>query len=244
MILELSFETNMWTCQNCENQSEENFKFCWSCGKPRGFESERARSINTAISFAKQSADEPKRNIPQVTAIEREENPRGEAAKKADEQEPEITIIEPIKSEPERKTQPNAEKKEQKDEKKPKEPKEPEKIHVKIPQPELFSTFLPENERGGGRILTDSETDWETIIFTTAVRLVGLYFIFLVITAIPDFVSAVYTFFFNQNVLIETISDFFATAMFFLTVKILFYLIVGIYLISSGRILLWFLPRS
>ena len=74
-------------------------------------------------------------------------------------------------------------------------------------------------------------------------RLVGLYFIFQVIIALPDFVSTVYTFFFNQNFVFETISDFFATALFILTAKILFYLIVGIYLISSGRILLRFLPR-
>src|SRR5688572_12730994 len=134
----------MWTCQNCENQSEENFKFCWSCGKPRGFENEPARSINTAISFAKQTDDEPKRNIPQVTAIEMEERPRGEGQKKAAEQEPEITIIEPIRPEPEKnteqKTQKEAEKKAAKSEDKPKEPESPKKaenIRAKAAQPEL-----------------------------------------------------------------------------------------------------------
>lgn len=219
----------MWTCQNCENQSEENFKFCWSCGKPRSFKNEPTRGINTAISFAKQSEDEPTRNIPQVTAIEKEEKQQNEPAKVFEEKEPEITIIEPIKPEPEKK-----------EEKKEEKPKEPEKTHVKIPQPELFATFLPESERGN--LSNDTESDWETIIFTTAVRLVGLYFIFLVLTAIPDFVSAVYLFLFGQNPEITSLSDFFATALFYLTAKILFYLIVGIYLISSGRILIRFLP--
>ncbi len=228
----------MWTCQNCENQNEDNYKFCWSCGQPAQSGTVKNKAMDTAFSFNRQSADEPEKNIPQVKAFEKENESPTEAEKaekpqspeKFEESEPEIIIIEPTEPTTESRTEP-----------KTSDSNESKTIHIKVPEPELFETFLPESERRN--VSTDAETDWETVIFRTAVRLVGLYFIFLVLTSIPELAAGFYALLLGQNPEVAALSDFFSTSLFYFTLRILFYLVVGVYLIANGGILLWFFPR-
>ena len=227
----------MWTCKNCENQNEENFKFCWSCGKPKTFEPETNEKLDTKISFSKHEAASEK-EIPQVKSIEKSPPVR---------EKENIPLIKPLEEfeepEPERRKRKSVKvKSEIKLEAEKQISKEEEKPRVNVRQQELFSTFLPESERG--KVFTDSETDWESILFTTAVRIVGLYFIFLVLISIPTLVSSVYLFISAPNAELASFTDIFANALFILIAKMLFYLILGVYLISSGRLILWFLPRK
>lgn len=104
----------------------------------------------------------------------------------------------------------------------------------KFPQnePELFSTVLPHSAR-----VANDETDWEIKAFRIAVRLVGLFLLYQVFVALPDLIYAIY----EQN---NTNADKILTMQFIAPIlKFLFYFIVGIYLIASGRILLWLLPN-
>lgn len=235
----------MWNCNNCGNQNEENFNFCWSCGKPRSSVDSAKQKPNTDIPVSKPMEFKEKVNIPPKIETKQPETPKAPERKK-----PEMVVIQPIKHETPKVPAKNVEIKEET----PKQPeiiaekkaveivKEKKESKTKTREPELFSTFLPESERG--KVFTEAETDWETILFTTAVRIVGLYFIFLVLTSIPALVSEVYSFINAPNAEITSLSELFANPLFVLLAKVLFYLILGIYLIASGRIIIWFLPRK
>lgn len=101
---------------------------------------------------------------------------------------------------------------------------------------ELFSTVLPHSKKS---FASNDETDWEIKVFRIAVRLVGLFLIYQFIVALPDLVilisSAMKT---NEN-----FSDAMTSELLIPTAKLLFYLIVGIYLIAGGRILIRLLPN-
>jgi hypothetical protein len=233
----------MWTCHNCENQNEENFNFCWSCGKPRTFKNEAEHELDTDIPVSKPMDFDLESNISQVATP-----PKVERPKKLERKEPEMVVIKPIKHEtakiPVKKEEIKEEilhEPENIPEKKVEIANESEVIKHKIPEPELFSTFLPESER---RNATDSEANWENVGFTIAVRVVGLYFIFLILISIPHFISLAYSFFLLENVQIKGFGDLLAIPLFILTAKLLFYLVLGIYLISSGRLLIWLLPTA
>ncbi len=234
----------MWTCHNCENQNEENFNFCWSCGKPRTFKSEVELELNTDIPVSKPMDLELENNISQVV----ETKPIDNRPKKIERKEPEMVVIKPIRHEPAKIPVKKEEVKEETlpepeniPEKKVEIVKEPEEIKTKIPEPELFSTFLPESQRKNA---TDTEANWENIGFTIAVRVLGLYFIFLILISIPHFISLAYSFFILENVQIKGFGDLLAIPLFILTAKLLFYLVLGIYLISSGRLVIWLLPSA
>lgn len=237
----------MWTCNNCENQNEENFKFCWSCGKPQTFVVDE--ELDTDIPVSKPMEYELENNVSPIIETKQTENAKTEIPKTVDRKKPAMVVIQPIKHEspkiPVKKIEIKEEKPNEpeiKPETKMETAEETKKQKTTTREPELFSTFLSESERG--KVFTESETDWEIIIFTTVVRLIGLYFIFLVLTSIPTLVSAIYIFVSAPNMEIAGLSDLFANALFILVAKILFYLILGIYLIASGRLILWFLPRK
>lgn len=89
--------------------------------------------------------------------------------------------------------------------------------------------------------VSDSDVSLERKIFTIAVRLVGLFLLFQVLIGIPDLAVMVYSALSGETT--DSAAVLFAAAFAIPALKLLFYLIVGIYLIASGRILLWMLPR-
>ena len=179
----------MWICQRCGNENEENFRFCWGCGRAR----------------------------PEIKA------------------EPEATIpLEPPKIETS----------------KPPEPIRRE-IVKDIPQPiehrkiDETEDVLPMLARVSGvehkASLSDDDISLEGKIFTIAVRLVGLFLLYQVLVGIPDLAVRIYSALSGETG--DGAANLFTPAFVIPTAKLLFYLIVGIYLIASGRILLWLLPR-
>lgn len=123
-----------------------------------------------------------------------------------------------------------------------KEPEEPKPVEIprvekrRVPQnePELFATVLPYSARNS----SSDDTDWEIKIFRIAVRLVGLFLFSYVLIALPDLVVSIYSA--TKNT--QNFSDALTSDSIIPTAKILFYFIVGIYLIASGRILIRLLP--
>ena len=88
---------------------------------------------------------------------------------------------------------------------------------------------------------SDDEISLERRIFTIAVRLVGLFLLYQVLIGIPDLAVMIYSILSSDKS--DAAENLFTSAFIIPTIKLLFYLIVGIYLIASGRILLWLLPR-
>lgn len=116
---------------------------------------------------------------------------------------------------------------------------EPVKPPKPVQEPELFSTVVPYSAKSSSN-LTD-EFDWQREVFAIAVRLVGLFLLYQVLVAVPDLVTLIYTTASGAN---DTGNSEFLTSRFLVPVaKLLFYFIVGVYLIASGRILIWLLPR-
>jgi len=122
-------------------------------------------------------------------------------------------------------------------------PEEPKPIEIprlekrKAPQnePELFASVLPYSARA-----SNDETDWEIKVFRIAVRLVGLLLLYHVFVWLPDLVNAIYSAYEQSS---PNADKIFTKELIVETAKLLFYFIVGIYLIASGRILLWLLPN-
>ncbi|MEO6588291.1 MAG: hypothetical protein ABIP06_03090 [Pyrinomonadaceae bacterium] len=102
---------------------------------------------------------------------------------------------------------------------------------------ELFSTVLPSSKKS---FASDDETNWEIKIFRIAVRLAGLFLVYQFIVALPDLMILINWEAKHDNEFSDALVKEFVTPV----AKNLFYLIVGIYLIASGRILLWLLPRQ
>lgn len=180
----------MWMCLKCQNENEENFKFCWSCGLTRP-EIKNEPEIKTSV-----------------------EPPRIETPKP----------IEPIRSE----------------------------IIKNNPEPKEHRVIEPDDEevlpmfaRVSGvehnAVEKDDDLSLERKIFTIAVRLVGLFLLYQVLIAIPDLALMVYSALSSETA-DNKAAELFTGAFLIPLARLLFYLIVGIYLIASGRILLWLLP--
>lgn len=252
----------MWICKNCQNQNEENFKFCWSCGESKAASRKTVRGNTTELSLPKKSTE---KEIPQVKEIkvettkpaEKNVEPKKLVDKKIEEKETEkraekknsVDVKVKTKEVPEFKNEIS----EVTTQKAPEKPKseEPEKPKAETPkpkedkqsfEPEIFSSFSPESSKSEPTESREANTDWQKEIFTIAVRLLGLYFLYLFIAAIPEIVSFVYA-----SITADIEPDQFFL-MFLLSIvtsllKYFFYLFVGIYLISSGKILLRLLPE-
>lgn len=100
-------------------------------------------------------------------------------------------------------------------------------------EPELFATVLPYSAK-----TSNDETDWEIKVFRIALRLSGLFLLYQVFIAIPDL-----AFMIRMVKSAQETSDALTNDLIIGSVKIAFYFIVGIYLIASGRILIWLLPN-
>lgn len=101
---------------------------------------------------------------------------------------------------------------------------------------ELFSTVLPYSKKS---FVSNNEVDWEIKVFRIAVRLAGLFFVYQFIIALPDFIILINSAVKNS----AEISDAFTNDVLISIARYLFYFFVGIYLIASGRILMWLLPN-
>jgi hypothetical protein len=87
--------------------------------------------------------------------------------------------------------------------------------------------------------LRDDDTSLEKKVFTIALRLAGLFFLYRFFAALPDLIGLVSSALRENS---EDISEMFTSGFIFPVAKILAYFIVGIYLIASGRILIRLLP--
>jgi hypothetical protein len=218
----------MWICNNCQNQNEENFKFCWSCGIPRSENRKNIREITRETPLQKEIKS-AKPEIPKVERLETEVKKVEKKVLENAEISPKETSV--IKNEDEILTRDKAQK--------PIEKENTIQNKSNIKEPEIFSTFSTKH-----KISEDADNNnvnWQKEIFTIAVRLIGLYFLFQVIFVLPDFLIFVYKFISNGSDFDGNISTYLLTS-FPVWFKYLFYFILSIYLISSGRILLWLLP--
>lgn len=100
---------------------------------------------------------------------------------------------------------------------------------------ELFSTVLPYSAKSSA---ANDETDWETKVFRIAVRLAGLFLVYQFIIALPDLIILINSAVKNS----ENFSDALTQDLIIPIARLLFYLVVGIYLIASGRFLIHLLP--
>lgn len=232
----------MWICKNCQNQNEENFKFCWSCGESKVASRKTVRGNTTELTFPKKEKTE-KKEIPKVKKIKVESKKEEKGVEKKREpvdvkiKTKEVPEFESEISEVTTQKPPEKPKKEKSKSKKPE-----TKTTSESYEPEIFSSFSPESSKSATTAVKEVKTNWQLEVFTIAVRLLGLYFLYLFIAAIPEIVSFVYA---SINAGIEP-DQFFL--LYLLTIvssllKYFFYLLVGIYLISSGKILLRLLPE-
>lgn len=88
--------------------------------------------------------------------------------------------------------------------------------------------------------LTDDDISLEKKVFTIALRLIGLFFLYRFFVALPDLITLV-SLALRENS--NDISEMFTSSLIFPAGRILIYFVVGIYLIASGRILIWLLPN-
>ncbi|CAN5859830.1 hypothetical protein BH20ACI4_BH20ACI4_29870 [soil metagenome] len=88
--------------------------------------------------------------------------------------------------------------------------------------------------------LTDDDTSLEKKVFTIALRLIGLFFLYRFFAALPDMIVLVSSALRENR---EDISEMFTSSLLYPAARILIYFVVGIYLIASGRILIWLLPN-
>lgn len=101
----------------------------------------------------------------------------------------------------------------------------------KTPQnePELFASVLPYSARNSG---SNDEPDWEIKVFRIAVRLVGLFLLYQVIVALPDLIALIHSSVKNS---ISGFSDALTSDLIIAFAKILFYFIVGVYLVADRK---------
>lgn len=178
----------MWICPKCQNENEDNFKFCWSCGLTR-------QEIR-----AKPESKSPV-TPPEIKSSKPSESSERESVKRASE---------PVNHRP----------------------------------AEDDEDVLPMFSRVSGveheSTADDEDVSLERKIFIIAVRLVGLFFLYQVLVALPDLAVVIYTALSNAPP--DAAADLLTGSFVIPAAKLLFYLVVGIYLIASGRILLWLLP--
>jgi hypothetical protein len=190
----------MWICRHCKNESEENFKFCWSCGQSREKAELRPEPVPLAAANPKR-AEKPVAVTapPQTTVDERVETSRTQI--------------------PARKQLP-----------------------VKKSETAEEEEVLPMLARVAGvekrARLSGDDLSLEEKVFRIAVRLVGLFFIYQVLAALPDLAVLVTSALRSDR----AFSDALTADLIVPAGRILFYLIVGIYLIASGRILTRLVP--
>ena len=87
--------------------------------------------------------------------------------------------------------------------------------------------------------LTDKDTSLEKTGFIIAVRVAGLFLLYKFFVALPELVALVSSAMRENS---EDISEMFTGTFLYSAAGILIYFVVGIYLIASGRILIWLLP--
>ena len=88
--------------------------------------------------------------------------------------------------------------------------------------------------------LTDDNSSLEKTVFTIALRLIGLFFLYRFFVALPELITLVSSAMRENS---DDISEMFTSSLLYSVAGILIYFVVGIYLIASGRILIWLLPR-
>ena len=196
----------MWICLNCGTENENNFKFCWSCGRTR--EESKPVEVKEVIKEIPEKPEPKKAPTREIKSVE------------------ELKPIEEIK--PTREIKPV-------EETAPVEITRVEKRKSARSEPELFASVLPYAAKSSSDA---ADSDWEIKVFRIAVRLVGLLLLYQVFSSLPDFIILIYT---SIKTSAE-FSDALTSDLIVPLAKILFYFIVGIYLIASGRILLWLLP--
>ncbi len=86
---------------------------------------------------------------------------------------------------------------------------------------------------------SDDDISLERKVFTIAVRLVGLFLLYQVFVALPDMFVLVSSALRENK---DDISEMFSSSFVFPVARFFVYFFVGIYLIASGRILIWLLP--
>ena len=86
---------------------------------------------------------------------------------------------------------------------------------------------------------SDDDISLERKVFTIAVRLVGLFLLYQVFIALPDMFVLVSSALRENK---DDISEMFTRDLIFPVAGVLVYFVLGIYLIASGRILIWLLP--
>ena len=190
----------MWICRNCGTENEDNFKFCWSCGRTQ--EKSKPVEIKQEILEIPKGIEPKKEPVRAIGKIEESEKPE--------------EIINP-------------------EEPKPIEPAKVEKRKSPYNEPELFATVLPYPAKN---FSSNDETDWEIKVFRIAVRLVGLFLLYQFLIALPDMIVLIYSSVKNT----QNFSDALTSDLIIPAVKLLFYFIVGVYLIASGRIVIRLLP--
>lgn len=179
----------MWICPKCQNENEENFRFCWGCGATRS-EIKNEPEIRTAAPPPKTETSKPPEPIKRQS-IENRSEPK--ANRNIENDEDVLPMLARV-SGTERKTS-----------------------------------------------VSDTDVSLERKIFTIAVRLVGLFLFYHVLVGIPDLAVMIYSALSDETT--DGAAILFTAAFVIPAAKLLFYLIVGVYLIASGRILLWLLPR-
>lgn len=193
----------MWTCANCGTENEENFKFCWGCGRPRA-QVEISPEPPPAEHEPVEKVREPPRRVEQIREVK--EKPQAD----------EHTDVSPVN------TRVTARSK---------------KIHTEDDDVLPMLARVAGVESGAPE--TDDDTSLERKVFTIALRLIGLFFLYLALIALPDLIVLVSTALRENR---EDISEMFTSNLIYPLARTLFHFIVGIYLIASGRILLWLLP--
>ena len=88
--------------------------------------------------------------------------------------------------------------------------------------------------------LTDKDTSLEKTGFIIAVRVAGLFLLYKFFIALPELIALVSSAMRDNS---EDISEMFTGGLLYSIAGILIYFVVGIYLIASGRILIWLLPN-
>lgn len=87
--------------------------------------------------------------------------------------------------------------------------------------------------------INDADTSLEKTGFTIAVRVAGLFLLYKFFIALPELIGLVSSAMRENS---EDISEMFTGTFLYSVAGILIYFVVGIYLIASGRILIWLLP--
>ncbi|MEZ5426090.1 MAG: hypothetical protein R2747_07495 [Pyrinomonadaceae bacterium] len=109
-------------------------------------------------------------------------------------------------------------------------------------EPELFSTFIPEANRTSAQ--TGNGDDRQKDFFIIGVRLLGLAFIFLFLTGLPELATLIYSTFFKAPAETAGLLETFKNVLLFPLAKMLFYLILGVYFIAGGKLLIRLLPNA